>query len=208
MGSGIRQYADVMDDKEAALVDNSEFCGSEPQFGGPWGDCWCTLDPQHKGPCFCEPCTARYGAPGWDPRLGVDECWNCGRKLIWQGLRGWDQHTEEHHARLRTVWLGIVRELLQRELAFRAAALDAMFSGRVLVVWRVKLPTGYDYGYTQIPYEVWDTVNHELLLAVLGYGIRDLGPAQYGVRPHFMHVKHRVFDERLRGIEDAAPRPS
>lgn len=42
-------------------------CGSEPPRGQQWGDCWCTLDPDHDGLCFCEICTARYGAPGWTP---------------------------------------------------------------------------------------------------------------------------------------------
>lgn len=49
-------------------------CGSEPPLliidrdGRQWlaGDCWCTLTPDHDGLCYCEPCTIRLGAPGWE----------------------------------------------------------------------------------------------------------------------------------------------
>jgi hypothetical protein len=52
-----------------------EECASEPppQITAPdgtvWktGDCWCTLDDGHDGLCLCEPCTKRFGAPGWTP---------------------------------------------------------------------------------------------------------------------------------------------
>lgn len=54
----------------------SPVCGSEPprimtdERGREWefGDCWCTLAPDHDGLCFCGPCTERFGAPGWTPK--------------------------------------------------------------------------------------------------------------------------------------------
>ena len=63
-------------------VSDSEQCGSEPprgitdERGREWwfGDCWCTLTPLHDGLCHCEPCTERYGAPGWAPVYREDPC--------------------------------------------------------------------------------------------------------------------------------------
>ncbi len=46
--------------------DTGECCDSEPPRSGTWGDCWCTLADGHEGLCFCQPCTERFGAPGWD----------------------------------------------------------------------------------------------------------------------------------------------
>lgn len=43
----------------------TETCGSTPPDLDTWGDCWCTLLPEHDGPCVCEPCRDRHGAPGW-----------------------------------------------------------------------------------------------------------------------------------------------
>lgn len=39
-------------------------CGAEPPRP-PWGDCWCTLTPDHDDEHRCQPCTDRHGAPGW-----------------------------------------------------------------------------------------------------------------------------------------------
>ena len=51
----------------AYLGDQDSICGSEPPRDGTWGDCWCTLPPDHPEEqlCVCEPCAERYGAPGW-----------------------------------------------------------------------------------------------------------------------------------------------
>lgn len=45
-------------------------CGAEPPLRADhpdtqWGDCWCTLLPDHEGDHSCEPCTKRHGAPPW-----------------------------------------------------------------------------------------------------------------------------------------------
>jgi len=53
--------------------DPDNWCGAEPprEVAGPdgnvWtpGDCDCTRPPGHDGLHSCEPCAARYGAPGW-----------------------------------------------------------------------------------------------------------------------------------------------
>lgn len=66
-------YCDVAADEE---------CGSEPprgitdERGREWqfGDCWCTLTPSHDGKCHCQPCTTRYGAPGWIPQEAGKTC--------------------------------------------------------------------------------------------------------------------------------------
>ncbi len=44
---------------------DEEICGSEPP-ADHFGDCWCTLPPDHPQLlCICEICAARYDAPGW-----------------------------------------------------------------------------------------------------------------------------------------------
>lgn len=50
---------------------DDDYCGSDPPQraddpDSQWGDCWCTLPTGHDGPCRCETCTERHGAPGWD----------------------------------------------------------------------------------------------------------------------------------------------
>jgi hypothetical protein len=65
----------IYDDRLARLGDDDPrpICGSEPPRiivepdGSEWaaGDCWCTIAPGHGGLCYCGPCSARYGAPGW-----------------------------------------------------------------------------------------------------------------------------------------------
>jgi hypothetical protein len=62
-----------------ALMDNhdtesdTDCCGAEPPQDGTWGDCWCTLPPDHDGEHRCQPCTTRHGAPGWtdEPAAGA-----------------------------------------------------------------------------------------------------------------------------------------
>lgn len=57
----------------ARLGSGDLICGSEPPGpvaapdGSMWlfGDCWCTLPPDHPGLCYCEICTHRHQAPGW-----------------------------------------------------------------------------------------------------------------------------------------------
>ncbi|HEX8808174.1 MAG TPA: hypothetical protein VF760_04175 [Xanthobacteraceae bacterium] len=41
-------------------------CGAPPPDNQGFGDCWCTLPPDHDGQHHCQPCTDRHGAPGWD----------------------------------------------------------------------------------------------------------------------------------------------
>lgn len=63
----------IYDDRIDNLHGNRVICGSEPPRiiiepdGSEWafGDCWCTVAPGHGGFCYCGPCSARYGAPGW-----------------------------------------------------------------------------------------------------------------------------------------------
>lgn len=50
----------------ARLGEQQEICGSEPPPSRGWGDCWCTLPPEHPEElCLCEPCHLRFGLPGW-----------------------------------------------------------------------------------------------------------------------------------------------
>lgn len=52
------------------LREQQDVCGSSPPLegtlNGVWGDCYCTLPPNHTGnECLCEICAARHGTPGW-----------------------------------------------------------------------------------------------------------------------------------------------
>lgn len=54
-------------DTVCGLCEDEPICGSEPpaDVAHQFGDCWCTLPPDHEGDCQCGPCTERHGAPGW-----------------------------------------------------------------------------------------------------------------------------------------------
>lgn len=60
----------IYDPRLARLGTNDDrpICGSAPPSRDPWGDCWCTLHPDHNGLCYCGPCSSRTGTPGWTPR--------------------------------------------------------------------------------------------------------------------------------------------
>lgn len=49
------------------MTEDDPICGSEPPPNLGFGDCWCTLPPDHDGDCLCGPCMERYEAPGWKP---------------------------------------------------------------------------------------------------------------------------------------------
>ncbi|WP_442803625.1 hypothetical protein OG411_29840 [Streptomyces pseudogriseolus] len=61
----------LMDDHDTES--DTDCCGAEPPADGSWGDCWCTLAPDHDGEHRCQPCTDRHGAPGWtdEPAAGA-----------------------------------------------------------------------------------------------------------------------------------------
>lgn len=54
-----------LEESEKGPGKDEPICGSEPPRDGQWGDCWCTLPPDHDGECVCAPCRERHGAPGW-----------------------------------------------------------------------------------------------------------------------------------------------
>lgn len=61
--------------------DDEPFCGVDPPQraddpNAQWGDCWCTLPPDHDGQHHCQPCTERHDAPGWDD--DEEACEDCG----------------------------------------------------------------------------------------------------------------------------------
>lgn len=188
------------------LGEQDEVCGSEPPRNGAWGDCWCTLPPEHpEKECVCGPCRDRYGAPGWRADISVGECPECGGKLLWGGM-AWVPHTEGYHAARRRILLRIIRRGLWEELVFRRDAVELAFvRDCVLVLWRVILPGSVVYYRTEMPEEIWDAdVDREQLLATLGRSVRDSIERVHYIRPHPMMVKYRVFDGRSHGIEDAS----
>lgn len=175
-------------------------CGSEPPRNGAWGDCWCTLPPEHpEQECVCEPCRDRYGAPGWRADISVGDCAECGGKLLWGGV-AWVPHTRGWHAARRRLLLRAVHRRLSEELAFGHDALRLAFARDcVLILWRAVLPGTVAYYRTEMPGEIWDAdVDREQLLAVLGRGVRDGIERVHYIRPHPMMVKYRVFDGRGR----------
>lgn len=64
--------------KDLCTGTDEAMCGAEPPLradhpGTQWGDCWCTLLPDHEGDHRCEPCAHRHGAPSWPQEASDDE---------------------------------------------------------------------------------------------------------------------------------------
>jgi hypothetical protein len=133
----------------------------------------------------------------WGEQCGGDgRCPECEGPLLWGGMH-WVPHTEEWHAVRRRSLMRAVRRQLWLEMSFRWDAFElAVLHGSVLVQWRVQLPHDIRYGRTVVPGEVWDLPDPDSLLATLGETLKDGIQAETGARPHHMHVKYRVFDER------------
>lgn len=104
---------------------------------------------------------------------------------------------------LRAAW-----RLMREELVLRHLALDAGACGRVVVLWRLVLPTEVKYSHAEIPGDVWDHMDHESLLGWMQEGLCAMALSRFGIRPHPKMVKHRVLDERAHGIEDVDSGPS
>jgi len=122
-------------------------------------------------------------------------CAECDGPLLWAGM-SWEQHTEALHRVKRKVYMRLVARYLTEEVNFREMALVDGLDNRVLVIWRIVLPTHVHYAHSTVPGQAWDELDREQLLAWLGRGIRDELHSRAGIRVHHMRVKYRVFDER------------
>jgi hypothetical protein len=92
----------------------------------------------------------------------------------------------------------VIRRRLWEEASFRQEAADLAQWGGVLLLWRVVLPAEVAYFRTALPGELWDELAafRGEVLAHLGRGLRDSVEQGYGIRPHPMQTKYRIFDER------------
>lgn len=124
-------------------------------------------------------------------------CTVCGAPLTWGGMAGWVPHTDNYHRARRALLLKIIGQRLHEERHFRWNAFEAaLYDGTVVVWWRVVLPDDVGFFRTEVPGDLWDTMDHDWLLTTLGSSLRDSVEIERGIRPHHMQVRYRVFDER------------
>lgn len=128
------------------------------------------------------------------------ECSKCGGKLIWGGM-SWVEHTDGHHAARRRLLLKSVARRLHEEVRFREQARIAAQWGMIRIQWRVTCLLGErrDMWGGVISGSMWDaltTDDRQVFIAMLGRELRDEIQQTFRIRPHPMHVKYRIFDER------------